>query len=169
MKLFWACESTNGYPLRAIPYTGKDGNVREVAGLGTRIVLKLCEPYFGSNRNITFNNYFTTMNLAKDLLQNKMTSMRIIRKNKTCMPKEILPNRSLEFSSLFGFQKNCTLVSYVSNKRKTVILLSTNVTSDEIMKTETILDYNMTKGGMDTYDQMTHYSIHPNKRQIDVH
>ena len=89
------------------------------------------------------------MNLAKDLLQNKLTSMRIIRKNKTCVPKEFLPNKSrLEFSSLFGFQKNCTLVSYVSKKRKAVILLSTmhhapNVTSDKIMKPEIILDYNI--------------------------
>ena len=91
-----------------------------------------------------------------------MTFVGTIRKNKTCVPKEFLTNRSrLEFSSLFGFQKNCTLVSYVSKKRKAVILLSTmhhtpNVTSDEIMKPEIILDYNMTKGGVDTSDQMIH-------------
>ena len=29
-----------------------------------------------------------------------------------------------------------------------------NVTSDKIMKQEIILDYNMTKGGVDTYNQM---------------
>ena len=92
MKLFWACDSTNGYPLGAIPYTGKDGNVLAVAGLGSRIVLKLCEPCFGSNRNVTFDNYFTTMNLAKDLLQNKLISIGTIRKNKTCVPKEFLLN-----------------------------------------------------------------------------
>jgi len=78
------------------------------------------------------------------------------------VPKEFLPNRSrLEFSSLFGFQKNYTFVSYVSKKRKAVILLSTmhhapNVTSDEIMKPKIVLDYNMTKGGVNTYDQMIH-------------
>ena len=71
-------------------------------------------------------SHFTTMNLANDLLQNKLTSMGTIRKNKACVPKEFLPNRSrLEFSSLFGFQNNCTLVSYVSKKRKAVILLYT--------------------------------------------
>jgi len=162
MKLFCACDFTNGYQLGAIPYTCKDGNVRATAGLGSRIVLKLCEPYFGSNGNITFDNYFTNMNLAKELLQNKITSVGTICKNKTCVPKEFLPNRSrLEFSSLIGFQKNCSLVSYVSKKKKTVILLSTmyhtpNVTSNEIMKPEIILDYNMTKGGVDTFDQMIH-------------
>ena len=73
--------------------------------------------------------------------------MGTIRKNKTCVQKEFLPNRSrLEFPSLFGFQKNCTLVSYVSKTRKVIILSSTmhhapNVTSDEIMKPEIILDY----------------------------
>jgi len=78
------------------------------------------------------------------------------------VPKEFLSNRSRqEFSSLNGFLKNCTLVSYVSKKRKAVILLSTmhhapNVASDKIMKPEIILDYNMTKGEVDTYDQMIH-------------
>jgi len=88
--------------------------------------------------------------------------MGTILKSNTCLPKEFLPNRSrLEFSSLFRFQKNFTLVSYVSKKRKAVILFSTmhhapNVTSDKIMKPEIILDYNMTKGGVGTYDQMIH-------------
>jgi len=74
------------------------------------------------------------MNLAKDLLQNKMTSVRTIHKNKTCVPKEFLPNRSrLGISSLFGFQKNCTLVSYVSKKRlirkllKNKLILNSNL------------------------------------------
>ena len=104
----------------------------------------------------------TTMNLAKDLLQNKLTSMGTILKNKTCVSKEFLPNRRhLEFSSLFRFQKVCTLVSYVSKKKKSLILLSSmlhasNVISDKIMKRKIILDYNMTKGGVDTYDQLIH-------------
>ena len=106
MKLFWVYNSTNGYPLGVIPFTGNDENVRVAARFGHRIVLKLCEPYFGSIRNVTFDNYFTTMNLTKDFLQNKMTYMGTICKNKMNVPKEFLPSRiELEFSSLFDFKK----------------------------------------------------------------
>jgi len=45
MKLFWVYNSTNGYPLGVIPFTGNDENVRVAARFGHRIVLKLCEPY----------------------------------------------------------------------------------------------------------------------------
>jgi hypothetical protein len=85
-----------------------------------------------------------------------------LRKNKTCIPKEfsISKNRKIN-SSLFGFQKDCTITSYVPKKNKIVILLSTlhnNASIDQDtgdqQKPEMITFYNQTKYGVDRLDQM---------------
>lgn len=59
---------------------------------------------------------------------------------------------------MFGFQKNKTLVSYVPRKNKAVILLSTmhhdSKIDVETRKPEIIMDYNCSKGGVDTVDKM---------------
>lgn len=162
MKIFWICDAKTAYPLSAIPYLGKEGNVRAAAGLGQRIVLKLCQPYFGTNRHVTYDNYFGSFELSKTLLKNKLTSLATIKKNKTFVPASFLPNKLRKIrSSLFGFKRKATLVSYVPKQSKSVVLLSTMHSTGEIDNTEQqkpkiILDYNNTKGGVDTFDQMIH-------------
>nr|XP_047127654.1 uncharacterized protein LOC124808547 [Hydra vulgaris] len=83
-----------------------------------------------------------------------------MRKNKKEIPTEFLPARTREvYSSVFGHQEQLTLVSYVPKKGKSVILLSSNHRDAELSnrfdkKPQTNLDYNSTKGGVDTLDQM---------------
>lgn len=162
MKLFWVCDARTAFPLGSIPYLGKEGNARAAVGIGERIVVKLCKPYFGTNRLVTFDNFFGSYNLAKKLLKNKLMSIATIKKNKRFVPQSFLPNKIHSiYSSMFGFRKKCTLVSYVPKKSKAVLLLSTLHNSEETAETETqkpkiILDYNNTKGGVDTFDQMVH-------------
>lgn len=96
------------------------------------------------------------MNLKKSGL----TVTGTLRKNKQYIPKTFLPNRSREeLSSIFGFTKSLTLVSYVPKTGKAVILLSSMHHSKEISvdnqhKPEIILFYNTTKGGTDVMDKM---------------
>jgi len=82
-----------------------------------------------------------------------------LKKNKREIPTEFLPDKNkVVSSSVFGFQKNKTLVSYVPRKNKAVILLSTmhhdSKIDVETRKPEIIMDYNCTKGGVDTVDKM---------------
>lgn len=161
MKLWWICDNATSYPLHGIPYLGREGHSR-IYNLSKNIVEKLCEPYFGTNRNVTFDNFFTSKPLAESLLINGMTVVGTLRKNKPYIPKNFLPNkdRPLE-SNFFGFRKNMTLVSYVPKKNRAVILLSTKHSDNNIMttnknKSEINIFYNQTKGGVDTLDQMAH-------------
>jgi hypothetical protein len=67
-------------------------------------------------------------------------------------------------SSIFGFSDNLTLVSYVPKKNKAVLLLSSmhhdNNVDTETGKPNIVLDYNKTKGAVDTIDEMCHkYSV----------
>lgn len=76
-------------------------------------------------------------------------------------------------SSIFGFQPNCTLVSYVPKKNKSVALLSTMHYDDAIdpntkddCNPEIITFYNRTKCGVDVVDKMCkQYSVMRNSRR----
>ena len=75
-----------------------------------------------------------------------------------CCPFKILYLRLVN-SSIFGFQNDSNIVSYVPKKNKAVILLSTFHNNNEIVidqneKPRIILDYNKYKGGVDTLDQV---------------
>lgn len=161
MKIWWACDSETYYPLNGIPYIGKEGN-QIAKGLATQVVEQLVQPYYNTNRNVTFDNYFTDLSLAKTLLTNGLTSVGTVRKNKRFIPTEFLPNRKREEqTSIFGFTEKASLVSYVPKKNKSVLALSTmhhtnNCNDDVKKKPEIILYYNSTKCGVDTLDQLAH-------------
>lgn len=160
MKIWWVCDSESSYPLNGIPYCGKEGNT-VTQGLGKKVVESLTEPYQRTNRNVTFDNYFTDLSLAYGLLSNGLTMIGTVKKNKRFIPKEFQPHKDRgNETSIFGFTKKATLVSYVPKPRKCVILLSTMHFTKELgdvkNKPEIILEYNRTKGGVDTLDQMVH-------------
>jgi len=63
-------------------------------------------PYFGTNRNVTQYNYFTSKDLAESFLFNGPTLVGTLRKNKTCISPEFQPNKKRKTrTTIFGFQK----------------------------------------------------------------
>lgn len=139
---------------------GKVGN-RPEKGQGERVVLELTD-HLGQGYGITTDNFFTSLQLANKLWDKNQTLCGTLRKQKTFIPKELLPTSSRkEHSSMFAFGKHCTLVSYAPKKGKAVILLSTEHEDDKVSNEEThykpdiVLHYNSTKGAVDTTDQMS--------------
>jgi hypothetical protein len=87
-----------------------------------------------------------------------LTYVGTVRKNKRFLPPQFLPNRSPPVdSSIFGFQSDKTIVSYVPKRSKAVILISTMhhhaTIDDDTKKPEIIMFYNDTKSGVDSLDQ----------------
>lgn len=126
------------------------------------VTKRLCTPLFGSSRNVTMDNWYTSYPLAKDLLSKGLTIVGTLKKNKAEIPIYFLQTKNREvYSSIFGFQRSMTLVSYVPKKSKCVILLSTMHRdgsideTDDKKKPEIIQFYNATKGGVDTVDEMS--------------
>lgn len=129
------------------------------------LVMRLTEPVSGSKRNITADNWFVSLPLALDLLENrKLTLLGTMRGNKREVPANFLSDKDREpFSSEFGYQDKATIVSYVPKKNKAVIALSTMHRTGEIdpdnneeKKPVIIHDYNETKYGVDILDKMCH-------------
>lgn len=121
--------------------------------------LRLCQPILNTNRNITTDNWYTSMELLTIMLSKGLTVIGTLKKNKREIPKEFLPHKDRKIdSSLFGFTKDFTIASYVPKKNKSVILVSSmhhdNSVDESTKKPEIILQYNSTKGGVDAVDQM---------------
>ncbi|XP_068203998.1 piggyBac transposable element-derived protein 4-like [Palaemon carinicauda] len=166
IKLFLICDSKSKYMLRAIPYLGKEDTQPQARGginVGHKITKELTEPYHNRNRNVTTDNWFSSVPLVTDLLHNcGMTLVGTVKANKKEIPQEMKETRTrMVGSSAFLFVNDITLVSYCKDtsrtKKKLVYLLSSMHTQPTIMpngKPEIICFYNETKGGVDAFDQM---------------
>lgn len=160
VKMFALCDAKSFYTSNLEIYCGIQPNGPFAASnTPTDIVKRLITPIENSNRNLTMDNWYTSLPLTDYLLTKKITVLGTIKKNKAEIPKEFLPNKSRAVgSTLFGFQKEKMMLSYVPRKNKSVILLSTLHDDDEMdpdtRKPQVILDYNETKGGVDTVDKM---------------
>lgn len=156
IKVWWICDAKNSYPLHGQIYTGKQDSGREI-GVGERVVRDLVGPYYGSGRNITMDNFFTTLPLAKQLISVKLSIVGTLRRNKAYIPTEMKDDKRWTIgTSKFGFHEKVTMVTYKQRKTNSVIMLSTmhdDATVEENGKPEIINFYNKTKGGVDVMDQ----------------
>lgn len=163
IKILMMCDQATNYMINAIPYLGK-GSTPDNVLASSHFVKTLVEPVSGSNRNITADNWFTSVPLAEELLDKfKLIYVGTIKKNKRELPHQFLDIKYKNHevgSSLFIFKENITAVSYKVKKNKLVTLISTLHDDDTINvsgKPEIILNYNNTKGAVNTFDQMCQY------------
>ncbi|CAK1596514.1 unnamed protein product [Parnassius mnemosyne] len=160
IKIPMLCDSGTKYMLNAMPYIGRATNTNGMPQ-GEFYVKELSRPLHGTNRNITCDNWFTSVPLAKSLLQEpyKLTLVGTLRSNKREIPEELKNTRSRSVgTSMFCYDGCLTLVSYKPKPSKMVYLLSScdedGVINPITGKPEIIMYYNQTKGGVDTFDQM---------------
>lgn len=120
IKIMCLCDSKNHYLLNAFVYVGKESQQQnpEKLSVPTLGVLRLVQPIVKTNRNITGDNWFSSIELVNKLLQNDLSYVGTVRKNKGEIPHRLLPNRNrMDRSSEFGFTRNLTLVSFVPKKK----------------------------------------------------
>ena len=164
IKIVLICDNNSKYLLGAIPYLGKGGTVAmDGVNLGHHLTRELTRPYHQTNRNVTTDNWFSSVPLAAELL-NKcgMTHVGTIKGNKSEIPEEMKDKKDRRpGSSAFLFTNEMTLVSYAKASTKTpkklVLLTSTMHTQPVLVgngKPEIIDFYNRTKGGVDCFDMM---------------
>lgn len=158
IKVIAICDAKTYYMFDAIPYIGKGTEAKTAADY----VLKLVESIKGSGRNVTYDNWFSSVPLADILVKDyNLTSIGTLRRNKPEIPPTFLPNKTKQpMTSQFAFDREKTLVSFTPKANKSVILLSTMHYNKDVNphtnKPVIIDDYNATKGGVDTFDKMMH-------------
>lgn len=116
----------------------------------------MTKPIENYKRNVTGDNWFTSVELAREMDKRGLTYVGTVRKNKAEVPLSFLPNKRREVESAeYGFTNDMTLVSFVPTKNRAVVLLSSMhhnaQTDEETKKPEIILFFNSTK--VDSLDQ----------------
>nr|XP_022903858.1 piggyBac transposable element-derived protein 4-like [Onthophagus taurus] len=160
LKMYALCDAKTFYTLNFEVYCGKQLPGPYVkSNKPEDIVTRLIEPIEKTKRNLTTDNYYSSYPLAEKLLEKGLTFLGTMKKNKKEIPPEFLENKNRDVkSSLFGFQHDFCLSSTVPKKNRIVIFLSTMHSTPDIdqesKKSIINLDYNATKGGIDTVDQM---------------
>ncbi|XP_021114632.1 piggyBac transposable element-derived protein 4-like [Heterocephalus glaber] len=139
------------------------------------VVSRLVAPISKSNRNVTFDSWFTSYSLMLHLLkEHQLTSTGIIHKNQAEIPEKMLQIHNREmYSTIFGFQKDITLASYMAKKNKVVLILSTLHHDDKIdsesstrMKPEIVTFYKKTKCGVNVVDELcSEYDVSRNTKR----
>ena len=164
LKIMILCDAKTHYLLNAYIYTGKGSDGVGLSSeekkllIPSQSVIRLARPIESSCRNITADNYFSSIEVVNELKERKLTYVGTLKKNKREIPLEFLPQKNRrEGSSEYGFTKDMTLVSYVPKKNKAVVLISSmhhcKSTDSETGKPEIISFYNQTKGGVDGLDK----------------
>ncbi|XP_039297458.1 piggyBac transposable element-derived protein 4-like [Nilaparvata lugens] len=83
------------------------------------VVMRMTAPIHGSNRNVTSDNWFSSLDVAKELFAKKTTMVGTVRKDKREVPLQLRTAKGKPIpSSIFGFHGPCTLVSYIPKKVK---------------------------------------------------
>ena len=171
IKIFWACDSETSYPLKGEVYVGRQPGAAATSNNVKDLVHRLIKPWINTGRSVTMDNYFTSTELAKELLLVRTTIVGTIRKNRADIPPELLPNMQRPVnSSIFCFDGQVTLTSYVPKKNKAVLLLSSMhhdsaTDSTEDNKPHIVLHYNATQSGVDNLDHLAR--IYTCKRKIN--
>lgn len=166
IKIQCLTDARTSYVYNAYIYAGKgtDGygltSDEKKLGIPTQVVLRLCKPLYNSNRNITTDNWYTSVQAANCLLEKGLTLVGTLKQNKGEIPTQFLPSNNRQVGeSLYGFTKHLTLLSYVPKKRKAVVLLSSMHHAKDVDREKNIPEiiswYNLTKGGVDTVDEKT--------------
>lgn len=150
IKIVMCCDAKTIYMLDAEVYTGK-GSSPDNIPVARYYCEKLTSSFHGTNRNLTVDKWFTSIETAKNLLEKKITIVGTLKKYK----RQILPSflsikERQPNSAMFYFSGHLTLLSY-SEKKKNVLMLSTmHEKGDEpntVVLPEIIQFYNSTKGG----------------------
>lgn len=159
IKFFWICESSTGFALKGMIYTGRQVGEPQHVNLSRDVVMELAQPFFGTGRDVVMDRYFTSHALACELNSNNLTTLGTIKSNRREIPGCFKTARGRHVESaeyLYDHENKIIVLSFVPKKNKNVLLLSSSHSSADISgenKPEIIKDYNRIKGGVDTLDE----------------
>jgi hypothetical protein len=163
IKIFWVCDASTSYCLNGLVYIG-NGSVSETfqsesANVSEAIVMQLCSPFLNKGRNVTADNWFSSVSLVERLREQKTTYVGTIRANRRDIPplcKETVGRKRGD--TRFFYNDNTLLCSFWDKGSKPVLLLDSFAKVGDIpqlgVKPETVKFYNETKSGVDNLDHM---------------
>ncbi|GFN89736.1 PiggyBac transposable element-derived protein 4 [Plakobranchus ocellatus] len=160
----WICDVETGYPLKGVPCVKKSG-YKAVTPLERSLAMELTEPYHDTGRQVAVNNSFLDLSIADCLLINGLSVIGMVHQNAPFLPKEFANKKYVcTKETLFGFQRQATLMTHNPGQVRNKILLSSEHSDSAINerdgKPEMLVAFNKTKCIVDSMAQAVH-SISP--------
>lgn len=179
----WCSDANDRYFLNGSPLTKRPEDrdaliLHKEENKAKRLVTNLVAPYLDRGLNVTGDRFFTSLELAEELLERRTTYVGTVASNKRHLPPVLLQPKE-KFESVFvfgGTDKKVTQQSHQYSAKKKVILLSTMhhtsaIENDTKKKSEIQMYYNSTKGAVDIVDEMCKHTTTrvPTRRWTVVH
>lgn len=170
VKIFKVCFG-KGYTWNLKIYAGKRQDCNQ--SLPTDVVLTLCGQLLNAGRVIVTDNYYTSMDLAKKLLEKQTNLLGTLRSNRKGNPKTVI-NKRLKKGELIAKQSENGITVLKWCDKRDILVLSTlhgdetesvNRFSGNVNKPRAIIDYNAGKSSIDLSDQLSSYST-PLRRSL---
>lgn len=164
IKMFKLC-SESGYTWNMSIYAGKEKQ-DDLLSVSTKVVLKLATDLLGCGRLCVTDNWYTSLQLAHILLDNKTHCLGTLRSNRKGNPVEVI-QKKLKKGEVIAKENERGICVLKWHDKRDVLVLST-CHSDEmvqvqrrgnpVQKPKAIIDYNLGKSSIDLSDQMSSYS-----------
>lgn len=164
IKEFKLC-TLPGYTYKICIYAGKEND--EVNITPAKVVMSLCSDLMNKGHTMYTDNWYTSVDLARDLVKNETHLVGTLRKNRKNLPKEVV-NAKLKRGQHIARESTDGITVLKWKDKRDVLVLSTkhtdrfqNITNKRgqvVSKPKIILDYNKAKGAVDLSDQITSYS-----------
>lgn len=163
IKIFWVADANTFIAYNGLIYIGKNSlpvYFREkYTSVSHATTMCLMEPFLDSGRHLTADNWFTSLDLVRELSQRKTSFIGTVRSNNRSIPAaaKSTKGRVRKDTKYFFTEDNVLLCSYWDKGNKPVLLLDSyqekmaQPRSGE--KPETVLEYNRTKSGVDILDK----------------
>lgn len=173
---FWLLVDVDSkFLCNGFPYLGKDDLRPRDETLPESVIMKLMEPFQKKGRNVTTDNFFTTVKLGKKLKSNGTSIVGTIRRSRKEIPNAVKTMKAHLYDSALLKHSDGTLTVYQGKRNKNVLVYSTLHSEVELQPSakripETIDFYNNTKYGVDVIDQMGRkYTVRAGTRRWPVH
>lgn len=163
IKEFKLC-TIPGYTYKINVYAGKNNDQTNTTPLN--VVMSLCSDLLYKGHTLVTDNWYTSIDLAKKLLNAETHLVGTIRKNRKHLPKDVV-NAKLKRGQFVAKESSEGITVMKWKDKRDVLLLSTkhsvqfqNVRKRNkvISKPKIVIDYNGAKGAVDLSDQMAAYS-----------
>lgn len=162
IKFWLICDVRTKYVLKAVPYLGKDETRPSSSPVGESVVMNMTEKYNGFGISVTTDNFFTSVQLAEKLLKKKITLLGTMKHCRREVPKQAIKQllaKNVPVKTAKFYRKGqCLLTIYKAKRNRVVLLLSTQHRCASISEASQlpvpVYDYNQSKYGVDTADQM---------------
>lgn len=170
IKLYEVC-TPDGYVLNMIIYSGKGTVTSEEHGHAFSVVQELLTPYIGKGHTVYIDNFYSSVSLAKYLIQKNTHVVGTLRSNRKGNPTEVVKKKLTRGESIWKRNGSITVGKW--RDKRDVLVLSTchkfdmttvkNRKGVEHQKPNVVADYNANMSGIDRADQMISYYSTPRK------